>query len=107
MHVFEFNSVGRVLFGRGQFERLGEVVPALGAAALIVYNGDEPGRGGGVDRAVELLSAAGVRHALLRQKGEPRVEDVDRGVQFAKERGCDVVVGLGGGSAIDAAKAVA
>ena len=107
MHVFEFHSVGRVLFGRGQVKRLGEVVAGLGSSPLIVYNGDEPGRGGALDRAVRLLSDAGVRHALLRQKGEPRVEDVDRGVEVAKQSGCDVVVGLGGGSAIDAAKAVA
>ena len=107
MHVFEFNSVGRVIFGRGQVRRLGEVTSALGSAALVVYNGDSPGRGGAVDRAVQLLSAAGLRHTLLRQKGEPRVEDVDRGVRAAQQAGCDVVVALGGGSAIDAAKAVA
>jgi alcohol dehydrogenase class IV len=53
------------------------------------------------------LAAAGVRTAFYRQRGEPKVDDVDAALEVARGENCDLVVGLGGGSAIDAAKAVA
>ena len=74
---------------------------------LVVYNGDEPGRGGTLDRLCDQLEAAGVRATSFRQRGEPTVDDVDRALAAAREADCDCVIGLGGGSAIDAAKAVA
>jgi alcohol dehydrogenase class IV len=101
MSGFEFNTVSRILFGRGQARRLGEIVGSMGSAALVVHNGPVP-------PAVEAsLGGAAVRTVLVRQHGEPKVEDVDRGLAAAREAGCDVVIGVGGGSAIDAAKAVA
>src|SRR6478735_129250 len=47
MDRFEFFGVGRIVFGRGQFARAGELAATLGRNPLIVYNGDEPGLGGG------------------------------------------------------------
>jgi alcohol dehydrogenase class IV len=107
MNPFEFFGVGRVIFGRGQFARLGEVVAPLGRSVLVVYNGDDIGRGGAVDRCVEQLAEIRLRPTFVRQRGEPTVHDVDRALAAAREAGCDVVVALGGGSAIDAGKAVA
>lgn len=104
MDKFEFQGVGRIIFGRGQFSRAGELLAELGGkSALIVFNGGE-------DLARQLadrLQAVGLRSVLVRQRGEPTVEDVDRAVEAARQENCDLVVGLGGGSAIDAAKAVA
>lgn len=98
MSTFEFTSPSRILFGRGQSAKLADLVRQLGAKALIIHNSGE-----------ELASrlAGGFAHVLLRQQGEPHVGDVDRGLLAARENGCDVIIGLGGGSAIDAAKAVA
>ena len=101
MNGFEFNTVGRILFGRGQARRLGEIAASLGSAVLVVHNGPLPA-------AIEAaLAGSGLRTVLVRQHGEPKIEDVDRGLAAARECGCDVVIGVGGGSAIDAAKAVA
>src|SRR5690242_13186458 len=101
MSGFELSSVGRIFFGRGQVRRLGEIARSMGSAALVVHNGPVPA-------AVEAaLSGTGMRTVLVRQHGEPKVEDVDRGLAAARENGCDLVIGVGGGSAIDAAKAVA
>jgi alcohol dehydrogenase class IV len=69
---------------------------------MVVYNGDGVG-----ERAAEGLRAAGVRVVLRRQRGEPVVSDIDAAVAEARSARCEVVVGAGGGSAIDAAKAVA
>lgn len=103
MKEFEFFGVGRVVFGRGQFARAGEIAASLGRRALLVYNGDDLGKGGALDRLAVSLPGA----PLHRQRGEPTVSDVDRALTAAREAGCDCVVALGGGSAIDAAKAVA
>jgi len=102
MQAFEFYGVGRVVFGRGKFAAVGELAAGLERAALVIYNGN-----GVVDRLIERLTAAGVAATLRRQRGEPVAADVDAAVQEAQRHGCDCVIGLGGGSAIDAAKAVA
>lgn len=104
---FDFVSVPKIVFGRGQVLELGKIVAGLGRRALLVYNGGEFGAGGAVDRAGEALKAAGVEVTLVRQRGEPTVADVERATATARGADCDVVVAVGGGSAIDAAKAVA
>jgi alcohol dehydrogenase class IV len=93
VNKYEFVSVGRVLFGPGEARRVREIVAGLGRRALVVYNGT------GVEKVID-----GV---MVRQKGEPTVGDVDAAVAVAIRERCDVVVGFGGGSAIDTAKAVA
>jgi alcohol dehydrogenase class IV len=99
---FEFISVPRLVFGSGESRRLGELAAGLGRTALVVFNGPNLG-----DRVAELLAAGGVTPVLHRQRGEPTVADVDAVLASARAAGCDLVIGAGGGSAIDAAKAVA
>jgi alcohol dehydrogenase class IV len=99
--AFEFFSVPRVVFGRGTVARLPDFVRSLGTKALVVFNGTAHGK------VVELLVSKGVACVSVRQRGEPRVEDVAAGVERARQEHCDVLVGVGGGSAIDAAKAIA
>jgi alcohol dehydrogenase class IV len=94
--------VPRVIFGAGASKRVGDLATVLGRSAMIVYNGT-----GVAERLVRLLDENGVRSTLRRQRGEPVVTDVDAAVEEARRAGCDMVVGVGGGSAIDAAKAVA
>jgi alcohol dehydrogenase class IV len=102
MARFEFLCVPRIVFGRGKFAQAAELAAPLGRRAMIVYNGAAP-----ADRLVEMLSAVGVAAITRRQKGEPVVQDVDGGVEQARDAGCDLLIGLGGGSAVDTAKAVA
>jgi alcohol dehydrogenase class IV len=66
----------------------------------VVYNGE-------AERVVDALRSEGLTPGVVRQRGEPTVADVERALTEGRERGCDVVVGFGGGSAIDCAKAVA
>lgn len=103
MNSFEFFSVPRIIFSRGSFSRIGELASGLGSIALIVFNGPrEP-----CDRAHALLRAAGVAAYPFRLSGEPKVNDVEAALELARSAGCDMAIGLGGGSAIDLAKAVA
>ncbi|HET6251129.1 MAG TPA: iron-containing alcohol dehydrogenase [Tepidisphaeraceae bacterium] len=103
MPNFDFFSVPTIIFGRGQFSRIGELAAALGKRALLVFNGSEPIAA----RLAEMLVAAGIHAQQFRQRGEPKVADVDTALNVARQSQCDMVIGLGGGSAIDCAKAVA
>ena len=105
MNLFEFNSVGRIVFGIDQVNRLAELARPLGSRALLVTNAGQVGDGGAIDRVRSLLTAGGLLCEVVRKRGEPTVEDIDRGVSVARLANCDLVIGLGGGSAIDAAKA--
>ena len=104
---FEFHSVPRIVFGRGQFARVGELAAELGHKALVITNVGLPGDGGVVDRLVGLLDQADVASVVRTQAGEPQVADLDHALGVADQEACTLVVGLGGGSAIDAAKATA
>src|SRR5690606_27884489 len=77
-------------------------VQRLGRRPMVIYNGSamEP-------RLEEWLGMPLEPGRVWHQRGEPTVADVDAAVAAARSGGCDVVVGLGGGSAIDTAKAVA
>jgi alcohol dehydrogenase class IV len=107
IQAFEFFSVGQVIFGCDGSQQLGPLAKRLGTRALLVTNAGTPGDGRLVDQTIEGLAKAGVVASCYRQRGEPRVEDVEAALGLARGRHCDVVIALGGGSAIDAGKAVA
>jgi len=100
---FEFATATRILFGPGAVR---EVVPAaqeMGKSALVV-TGHSPERALGL---MGQLRAAGVSSVHFATGEEPSVEIVRQGVLFARAEGCDLVIGFGGGSAIDTGKAIA
>lgn len=100
---FEFTTAHRILFGPGTLSELAPAVQALGRHALVV-TGRTPGR---AERLLSLLTTAGREATVLPVPGEPTTTLVAEGVQRARAAGCDLVIGFGGGSALDAAKAIA
>ena len=99
---FELATPTRILFGDGRVTEAGGLAAGLGSRALVVE-----GRSGRGEVLLEPLRASGVAATRLAVAGEPDVALVEAGVRVAREAGCDVVVAIGGGSVIDAAKAVA
>ena len=99
---FEFATATRVVFGRGAFDDLAGRVSSLGDRAFVV-TGSDPSRTGILDR----LQEADVAATTFRITSEPSTEVAGEGVARAREADCSVVVGLGGGSVLDGAKAVA
>jgi alcohol dehydrogenase class IV len=91
---FEFATATRIVFGEGVLGEVPTAAGAMGARALLV-TGRSPARAA--------LPAA----ATFAVEGEPTVDAVRRGVEAACEAGADLVIALGGGSAIDAGKAIA
>ncbi len=105
---FEFQNPTRLVFGAGALAKLGGEVCALGTRALVVTGGGSVKRNGVFDRAVASLQAAGVPVAeCTGVEPNPRITTVIRGADIARSEGCDVVVALGGGSTMDAAKVMA
>jgi len=100
---FDFFCVPRIVFGAGKLAAIGELMPPLGTRILVVYNGSQTALG----KLRDHLAPLGVTVLPHRQKGEPTVADVDIGLDVARREKCTGVIGLGGGSAIDAAKAIA
>jgi alcohol dehydrogenase len=96
----------RVVFGRGRLAELGELVRPLGRHALIVCGRTAMRRNGTLEFCVKALAGAGVETTVFDGVSpDPLAAEVDRAVALALAGGCDVIVGLGGGSALDAAKA--
>ncbi|MCJ7544678.1 MAG: iron-containing alcohol dehydrogenase [Phycisphaerae bacterium] len=106
MTTFQFVTVPRIVFGRGCFARIGELAEGLGPSVLAVVSPSATA-GGRLEELTGLLEAAGLRVVSTPQRGEPTVESVDSAAALARGERCSGVIGLGGGSAIDAAKSVA
>jgi alcohol dehydrogenase class IV len=100
---FEFASVGQIVFGPGTLAELPKHVRGWGARALIVC-GKSATR---ATRVRELLTSAEVQSDVFCVEGEPTISTISAGVSAARSANAQFVVGFGGGSAIDAAKAIA
>jgi len=102
-----FYSPGRMATGPGSLDALGPETARLGHRALVVTGRSGLRAAGVTVRAQAILEQAGVAVVLFeRVPPEPEVAVVDAGRRCFQEHGCDVVVGLGGGSAMDVAKAI-
>jgi alcohol dehydrogenase YqhD (iron-dependent ADH family) len=108
MEKFEFYNPVRVVFGPGELKRIGPEAKALGQTALLVSY-KEPGPLKEVLARIEaILAAEGVKAVpFYGVSANPTIQQVEEGVKKAKAEGAQVVIGVGGGSAMDAAKAIA
>ena len=93
--------------GEGALEQAAPILGRLGKKAFIV-SGQSMIHQGHVARLEALLEAAGVAHARFSDiTGEPTDTMIEAGTRAYQATGCDFVIGFGGGSALDAAKAIA
>ncbi len=100
---FEFATATRIIFGEGALRQVAPAAKSWGRRVLLV-TGHSPDR---IGRLRADLEAAGAQLSTFVVEGEPTVDLIARGVQQARGEECDVVVALGGGSVIDAGKAIA
>src|SRR6266403_928244 len=100
---FEFATSGRIVFGAGTLQRVSEFLGDFGSRLLVV-GGKESSRSG---LLIEQLDKLGIERIEFRVAGEPTVDLIDRGVRLARSSGATGVVGFGGGSVLDSAKAIA
>ncbi len=101
--VFRFATAGQIIFGPGVVRQLAGLAESFGRHALVVS-------GSNASRAEPLkknLLTAHIKCSHFQVTAEPDVDIVASGAQLARHKGCDMVVGIGGGSVIDTAKAIA
>jgi len=109
MFSFEYHIPTRIVFGEGSVKRAGEIASEYGKRVMLVsYDEDLIKNIGFYDKAMQPLLAAGLEVIpLFGVKSNPDVTLVRKGIQLCKENNVDLVIGLGGGSAMDTAKGVA
>ena len=100
---FEFTAATKIVFGAGTVKEAGKITAGFGKRALLV-TGRDSGRAGPL---LKILHDAGVGTATFSVAGEPEISTVEQGTALAKKENCELVAGFGGGSALDAAKAIA
>lgn len=100
---FEFATASRIIFGNGKMSVVAPMAAEMGRSALIIT-------GRRSERAAPLVASmhkAGLQTMSFRIPREPTISMISEGVVLASQKGCDIIIGLGGGSVIDAAKAIA
>ena len=100
---FEFATAGRIVFGVGKLDTLGELVSGMGNRALVVRGCPQEV----YDRLCKLLELQGIACEELSVSGEPTVDSITEVVALGRHMSANIVVGMGGGSALDTAKAAA
>jgi alcohol dehydrogenase class IV len=98
---FEFATAARIIFGAGALKELPALAKRFGRRAFFV-TGSNPERTAG---AMTALAETGIQCSVFRVPHEPTIAKVREGAAAA--RSCNLVIGLGGGSVIDGAKAIA
>ncbi len=110
MENFNFYYPTSVYFGKGSIEKLPKALNDIkkNASILMVYGGGSIKRLGIYDKILELCASNG--NSITEMSGiepNPRLNRVIEGIEIAKKENIDIVMGVGGGSAIDTAKAIA
>ena len=98
----------RILFGEGQLNKLSRQKMPGKKAVVVISNGKSTRANGALDRTLEQLAQAGVETVLFDKiMANPLKSTVMEGAAVARENGCEFIVALGGGSVMDASKAIA
>ncbi|MDF2963543.1 MAG: YugJ [Paenibacillus sp.] len=108
MNTFQFQNPTKLLFGSGMLNQLGQEVSAYGKKVLLIYGGGSIKTTGLYDRILQQLQQIqAVVHELPGVEPNPRVTTVRKGIEICRKQGVDFILAVGGGSVLDAAKAVA
>ncbi len=106
--VFRFLMPTKLLFGAGSLKQLGKEASKVGKKAMVVTGSASMRKTGVLDRVTEDLKSNGLE-VLVFDKIEPNPRDytIDEAAKIAREEKVDLIIGLGGGSSMDASKAIA
>jgi len=99
---FEFATATRIIFGPGTLREVGPIAAQMGSRALVV-TGRTRAR---ATPLLDALTAQGIDIVTFSVAGEPTTEVARLGTQRAREADCDMIIGFGGGSVLDTAKAI-
>lgn len=108
INKFNFLNPVKIVFGSGCLNEIGSYVRRYGQKAMLVTTGTLFQETGLVDRITALLADDGISTVYFSDiSPNPLTTEIDQGAQLAKAEGCQFIIGLGGGSAMDGAKGIA
>ncbi len=108
MGVTRFYIPTRFIIGGGSLAQLGREAARLGKTALLVTGKSSMRRTGVLDKILKDLEEKGVRPTVFEKvEPNPRASTIDEGAQIARDNNIEMIIGLGGGSSMDAAKCIA
>lgn len=108
MNDFRYYTPTEVVFGQNAESKTGECAAKYGCKALLVYGKESVVKSGLLGRVTDSLEKAGVTYALYGgAQPNPTLAHAEEGVRQAVAFGADLIIGVGGGSSIDTAKAIA
>jgi alcohol dehydrogenase class IV len=103
---FEFAIANLIIFGPGRFREIGDIAQSFGKRALVVTGKRALSEAGIVDNLKHNLEAKKVEFLQFIVPGEPDLNLIEQKMVKLANTDCDLVIGLGGGSVIDTAKAI-
>jgi len=105
--TFSFTGAKKIVFGSGSFEKLGEYIDELGGKRPMIVIDKNLADAGYRGKIAALFEGIGMTYTLYdRVEAEPPLELADEGAKVALKTKSDIVIGIGGGSAMDTAKAI-
>jgi alcohol dehydrogenase class IV len=109
MHkIFSFTGARKIVFGNGSFQQLPELIRELQAKRPLIVLDKQLAATGMKEQVSALLKKSGMESQIFdKVEAEPKISQADDGAKLALKGKCDLVVGIGGGSAMDVAKAIA
>ena len=108
MKNFNYHQPTKILYGQGRISEAGEIVKEFGTRCLLVTTPEVPATKAQFEKVKNILLSAGIQVAHFDQViPNPTTETSAAGAKMAREHHAEVIVGLGGGSSMDAAKAIA
>jgi len=108
MSITKFYIPTHFIIGRGSLSQLGKEATKIGKTALLVTGSHSMRKTGILDRVIADLQASSIRTIVFdKVESNPRASTVDEGAVVARDNVVDMVIGLGGGSAMDASKCIA
>jgi alcohol dehydrogenase class IV len=99
---FEFMTANRIIFERGSISRVGKLAKEFGKKVLLTTGMPQDA----TDKVVKLLNDEGLEVVVVVVTKEPSIENLEVSLALARKEKCDVVVGFGGGSAMDTGKII-
>jgi alcohol dehydrogenase class IV len=104
---FLFSSPGKIIFGPGEVDKIPQEIKALGTKRPLLVTDKGVKNSGVLAKLLSPMDKAGVPYTIFDEvEPNPSVEIVEKGFALLKKESCDSLIALGGGSAIDAAKAI-
>jgi len=106
--VYEYKMPTELIFGRGAAKQVGKIATNLGSKKAILVTDPGVTKAGLIQGIIASLEEANVAYVIFDQvESDPSTQLVMKVTEIAKTNNCDLVIGIGGGSALDASKAIA